>query len=248
MWVMWQRIALETEPGLTKRTRSWRGHPAGRVLVTRGRVHRLTGQATVREGRAIRVVDNLATGHRLNLAHLEGRSSGSSDLRLGFETAKGRRRSDRGSARRPSRRPRSVVEPRSVARQQAELPRRSTFWKPPDSPAARRCLRRFEQHMATPTTCPSTEDGTAPQPYAAGKLAGEQYIRGAPRTSRGSTVSASATSTSCSGQDPSSPYSGVISLFARLMAEGRRPTIYGDGSQTRDFTYVENVVRANLMA
>jgi UDP-glucose 4-epimerase len=49
-------------------------------------------------------------------------------------------------------------------------------------------------------------------------------------------------------QDPSSPYSGVISLFARLMGEGRRPLIYGDGLQTRDFTYVANVVEANLKA
>ena len=43
-------------------------------------------------------------------------------------------------------------------------------------------------------------------------------------------------------QDPSSPYSGVISLFIRALCEGRRPTIYGDGEQTRDFTYVANVV------
>ena len=49
-------------------------------------------------------------------------------------------------------------------------------------------------------------------------------------------------------QDPSSPYSGAISLFARRMSEGLRPTIYGDGQQTRDFTYVANVVRANLLA
>ena len=49
-------------------------------------------------------------------------------------------------------------------------------------------------------------------------------------------------------QDPSSPYSGVISIFARRMSEGLRPTIHGDGTQTRDFTYVANVVAANLAA
>jgi UDP-glucose 4-epimerase len=49
-------------------------------------------------------------------------------------------------------------------------------------------------------------------------------------------------------QDPSSPYSGVISLFATAMQSGRRPIIYGDGHQTRDFTYVSNVVAANLAA
>ena len=49
-------------------------------------------------------------------------------------------------------------------------------------------------------------------------------------------------------QDPSSPYSGVISLFIKGMAEGHRPTIYGDGEQTRDFTYIDNAVAANLAA
>lgn len=45
-----------------------------------------------------------------------------------------------------------------------------------------------------------------------------------------------------------SPYTGVIAIFARALLEGRAPTIFGDGEQTRDFTYVENVVRANLAA
>ena len=49
-------------------------------------------------------------------------------------------------------------------------------------------------------------------------------------------------------QDPGSPYSGVISLFSTALLEGRRPTIYGDGGQTRDFTYVANVVDGVLRA
>jgi UDP-glucose 4-epimerase len=49
-------------------------------------------------------------------------------------------------------------------------------------------------------------------------------------------------------QDPSSPYSGVISIFMLRAAERRAPVIYGDGLQTRDFIYVEDVVRANLLA
>jgi UDP-glucose 4-epimerase len=49
-------------------------------------------------------------------------------------------------------------------------------------------------------------------------------------------------------QDPSSPYSGVISLFATALLEGRGPTIYGDGEQTRDFTYVADVVDGVLRA
>ena len=49
-------------------------------------------------------------------------------------------------------------------------------------------------------------------------------------------------------QDPGSPYSGVISLFSTALLEGRQPTIYGDGEQTRDFTYVANVVDGVLRA
>src|SRR6185312_8227802 len=49
-------------------------------------------------------------------------------------------------------------------------------------------------------------------------------------------------------QDPGSPYSGVISLFATALPAGRQPTIYGDGEQTRDFTYVANVVDGVLKA
>jgi nucleoside-diphosphate-sugar epimerase len=49
-------------------------------------------------------------------------------------------------------------------------------------------------------------------------------------------------------QDPSSPYSGVISLFISALCDGRQPTIYGDGEHTRDFTYVANVVDGVLRA
>lgn len=49
-------------------------------------------------------------------------------------------------------------------------------------------------------------------------------------------------------QDPGSPYSGVLSLFIAAMRNGGSPLVYGDGEQSRDFTYVENVVQANLQA
>ena len=49
-------------------------------------------------------------------------------------------------------------------------------------------------------------------------------------------------------QDPTSQYSAVIPKFIRLMREGRQPVIYGDGSQSRDFTFVDNNVEANLLA
>ncbi len=49
-------------------------------------------------------------------------------------------------------------------------------------------------------------------------------------------------------QDPTSHYSGVLAIFCRRMLAGEQPTIYGDGEQSRDFTYIDNVVDANLLA
>jgi nucleoside-diphosphate-sugar epimerase len=49
-------------------------------------------------------------------------------------------------------------------------------------------------------------------------------------------------------QDPTSHYSGVLAVFCRRMLSGQQPTIYGDGGQSRDFTYIDNVVHANLLA
>ncbi len=100
------------------------------------------------------------------------------------------------------------------------------------------------------TELPKRED-FLPQPlspYAAGKLAGEHYVSVYARTMGLDGVSLRYFNIFGPRQDPSSPYSGVISIFARRMSEGRRPTIHGDGTQTRDFTYVSNVVAANLAA
>ena len=85
-------------------------------------------------------------------------------------------------------------------------------------------------------------------PYAAGKLAGEHYVRVYAETMGLDGVSLRYFNIFGPRQDPSSPYSGVISIFIEKMARGERPTIYGDGSQTRDFTYVVNAVAANLAA
>ena len=49
-------------------------------------------------------------------------------------------------------------------------------------------------------------------------------------------------------QDPTSHYSGVLAIFCRKMLAGEQPTIYGDGEQSRDFTFIDNVVHANLLA
>ncbi len=85
-------------------------------------------------------------------------------------------------------------------------------------------------------------------PYALQKLVAEQYCQMFTRLYGLETVTIRYFNVFGPRQDPGSPYSGVISLFATALLEGRRPTIYGDGEQTRDFTYVANVVDGVLRA
>jgi UDP-glucose 4-epimerase len=85
-------------------------------------------------------------------------------------------------------------------------------------------------------------------PYALHKVIGEQYLQQFTRHYGLETVSIRYFNVFGPRQDPSSPYSGVISLFIRALMEERRPTIHGDGEQTRDFTYVTNVVDGVLRA
>jgi UDP-glucose 4-epimerase len=85
-------------------------------------------------------------------------------------------------------------------------------------------------------------------PYAVAKLAGEQYMRAFARVYGLETVVLRYFNVFGPYQDPGSQYSGVLAVFCRRMLAGERPTIYGDGEQSRDFTYIDNVVNANLLA
>ncbi len=85
-------------------------------------------------------------------------------------------------------------------------------------------------------------------PYALQKLVAEQYCQMFTRLYGFETVTIRYFNVFGPRQDPGSPYSGVISLFSTALLEGRQPTIYGDGEQTRDFTYVANVVDGVLRA
>jgi nucleoside-diphosphate-sugar epimerase len=85
-------------------------------------------------------------------------------------------------------------------------------------------------------------------PYALQKVIGEQYLQQFTRHYGLETVSIRYFNVFGPRQDPSSPYSGVISLFIRALLDGRQPMFHGDGEQTRDFTYVANVVDGVLRA
>jgi UDP-glucose 4-epimerase len=200
---------------------------------------------------SVRVVDNLATGHRSNLAHLEGSYDWFEGDLADNDVC---RRAVDGvayvihQAAIPSV-PRSVREP---LESHASGPTATlNLLEAARLAGVRRFLFAASSSAYGETVeLPKCED-FLPQPlspYAAGKLAGEHYVSVYARTMGLDGVSLRYFNIFGPRQDPSSPYSGVISIFARRMSEGLRPTIHGDGTQTRDFTYVANVVAANLAA
>jgi nucleoside-diphosphate-sugar epimerase len=208
-------------------------------------------EALLREKFQVRVVDNLSTGHRSNLSQFEGRYDWIEGDLADFDVC---RQAVRGAAcvfheaAIPSV-PRSVREPISS---HASGPTATLNMLE----AARQAgVQRFVFAASSSAYGETTElpkhENMLPQtlsPYAAGKLAGEAYVLVYARTMGLDGVSLRYFNIFGPRQDPSSPYSGVISLFAKQMSQGLRPTIFGDGTQTRDFTYVANAVAANLAA
>ena len=97
---------------------------------------------------------------------------------------------------------------------------------------------------------PKREDMTPDprSPYAAQKLAGEHYLKVFRESYGLETVSLRYFNVYGPRQDPRSPYSGVLSIFCERVLERRAPTIFGDGGQSRDFIFVEDIARANLLA
>ena len=99
-------------------------------------------------------------------------------------------------------------------------------------------------------TLPKMESMTpAPiSPYGVSKLVGETYAQVFGRVYGLENVSLRYFNVFGPRQDPNSPYSGVLSRFITALLDGAQPVIFGDGEQSRDFTYVDNVVQANLLA
>jgi nucleoside-diphosphate-sugar epimerase len=85
-------------------------------------------------------------------------------------------------------------------------------------------------------------------PYAVAKLASERYMISFYRCYGLETVALRYFNIFGPRQDPTSPYSGVLAKFITQMLNGKQPTIFGDGEQSRDFTYIDNAVEANLLA
>jgi len=100
-----------------------------------------------------------------------------------------------------------------------------------------------QEKLKVETLCPKPRS-----PYAVTKLAGEYMLQAFSACYPIETVGLRYFNVFGERQDPSSQYSGVIAKFSKAMLQGERPTIYGDGTTSRDFTYVANVVEANLLA
>ena len=85
-------------------------------------------------------------------------------------------------------------------------------------------------------------------PYAVSKLAGERYCHVFSRTYGLETVALRYFNVFGAGQDPKSQYAAVVPIFITAFLDGRKVTVHGDGEQSRDFTYIDNVIQANLLA
>jgi nucleoside-diphosphate-sugar epimerase len=204
----------------------------------------------VRRGHHVRVADSLITGKRSNLNHIPDVEFLEGDLaELDFA-----RRSVDGceyvlhQAAIPSV-PRSVKDPIASNRANVDATL-NVLVASRDAHVRRVVFAGSSSAYGNTPTLPKHEDmPTNPlSPYALQKVVGEQYLQMFTRLYGLETVSIRYFNVFGPRQDPSSPYSGVISVFATALLENRSATIYGDGEQTRDFTYVANVVDGVLRA
>lgn len=202
-------------------------------------------------GHRVRVVDDLSTGRLENLAGVLDRIDW---IEASLADSETRRRAVEGidvvfhEAAIPSV-PRSVAEP-LLSHESGPTATLHLLEAAREAGVRRVMFAASSSAYGDAATSPKVESMYPDplSPYAAGKLAGEHYIRVYARTMGLDGVSLRYFNIFGPRQDPSSPYSGVISLFIKAMSRGERPKIYGDGLQTRDFTYVSNVVAANLAA
>ncbi len=206
---------------------------------------------TLRErGEQVRVVDSLVTGKRRNLDHVTGVEFVQADLAepgVAAEVVKGVDYVLHQAAI-PSV-PRSVSDPLTCHRANVDATLH-VLLAARDAGVKRVVFAGSSSVYGDTPTLPKREDMPANplSPYALQKLTGEHYLRLFHTLYGLETVTIRYFNVFGPRQDPSSPYSGVISLFMRALVDGTVPTIYGDGEQTRDFTYVANVVDGALRA
>ena len=226
---------------------------SGIALVTGGAgfIGSHIASALVTAGARVRVIDDLSTGYRENLQDIKGDldfvqgsladerilAKAVEDVELVFH-----------EAAIPSV-PRSVENPRQthIASVEATF---SLLLAAREKRVRRLVYAASSSAYGDQPTLPKVET-MLPEPlspYAVAKLVGEHYCQVFTRVYGLETVSLRYFNVFGPRQDPSSTYSGVVSRFISDLLGGKRPVIYGDGEQSRDFTYIENVVDANLKA
>jgi len=212
-------------------------------------------QRLIEDGHSVRGVDNLITGKKENIAGVKGLDFREVDILDTAAMADACRDVDfilheaaLGSV------PRSVADPAttnsnnvegtlsvlSAARAEAERTKRKV----------RVVFAASSSAYGDTPTLPKREDmfPNPMSPYAVTKLAGEFYMQAFWRVYGLETISLRYFNIFGPRQDADSQYSAVMARFITAMLRGERPTIFGDGTQSRDFTYIDNAVSANLLA
>ncbi len=224
-----------------------------KVLVTGGAgfIGSNLADELIRQGARVAIIDNLSTGSRANLEEISG----------SFEFIEGDINDDAAVARAiegvevifheaalPSV-PRSVEDPAETHRACVD----GTFnilVKAKEAGVRRFIYAASSSAYGDQPILPKVESMPADplSPYAVAKLTGELYCRAFNNVYGLETMSLRYFNVFGPRQNPSSPYSGVISRFIDSLMTGTSPVIYGDGEQSRDFTYIANVVDANIRA
>ncbi len=226
---------------------------SGIVLVTGGAgfIGSHIAATLAARGARVRILDNLSTGHRENLDEIGG-DVDFVEASLTDEAATRRALEDVElvfhEAAIPSV-PRSIENPRETHNACTDATF-SLLLAARDLGVRRFIYAASSSAYGDQPELPKREEMRPDplSPYAAAKLVGEYYCQVFTRAYRLETVSLRYFNVFGPRQDPSSQYSGVISRFIGALMSGEQPVIYGDGEHSRDFTFVENVVEANLRA
>src|ERR1700728_2892009 len=204
----------------------------------------------LRRGKRVRGIDNFATGKRENLRGLEAMDFIEADINDAAAVAEACREVECifHEAAIPSV-PRSVEDP--VASNHAGVSGTVRLLVAAKDAKVRRVVYAGSSSVYGNTpTLPKSEDmrPNPISPYAVAKLAGELYMQSFTRIYGLETVTIRYFNVFGPHQDPTSQYSGVLAKFTMKMLAGETPTIFGDGEQSRDFTFIQNVVLGNLLA
>lgn len=225
----------------------------GTVLVTGGAgfIGSHIVSALIDSGARVRVLDDLSTGHRQNIDEIAGKidfiEGSVADEQLLSQVLDGVELIFHEAAI-PSV-PRSVEAPRQS--HVASVDGTFSLLLAAREKNVRRVVYAASSSAYGDQPTPRKAEKMAPDPlspYAVAKLVGEYYCQVFTRVYGLETVSLRYFNVFGPRQDPSSEYSGVVSRFISALLSGKQPVIFGDGEQSRDFTYIDNVVAANLSA